>query len=605
MNLKSGLILIIVVGIYPLFGQSGQNFNKRLPRQFINLTDSRDFSGMQILDSALQTNRLMVLGVNHYYPEITRTVSVKFISYARKKADYRYFLAPVSPVCGEWLDRFVYQNDFSALNDLSLVLEPQDMLFYKRLNKINEGISDSLKIRIIGVDTDNRSLTPALGIYNLLKDKNPPDRLRIPVEALQGAIRYQQLTNDSSYIYGKESGFSVKNTFRNFSRSFDTLRDAYQVWLGDSEWFRIQALVNSLKASIYYETLKNTAFEDPYRVQQVTESIKNTMLRFPNERFVSLIGRCYASKTWLQGSCQLYNFSPICSKLCEDSLLGNRFFNVGVYYSDATDTDDEPQVIKSMLSTIRSEISASSAALLLCGNGHTLQPFNFMLVMGGNTGNSDGRSGNLSPQITTRIKPRSVFSASVSMGFHRVDIKTLSNLMAGYGLPRIDLVPDYGLNISTRDKENFVYEAGFFQRAKTPGSAYHYRGTYISVTNAFYKATPWLKAGLGINISYQQHFVNNPNALDDTIFISRYPPPTRAVKPVLIFGVSAKGETSFSRFFLTAEVGYGRDFTDQRWRVNNQYSGTMGKFKGNQIFINIASGFHLFSVKPSNRKGNQ
>jgi hypothetical protein len=88
MKIKGGLIILLTAGISPLMGQSG--------RQFINLSDSKDFKGMQILDSVLQNKRLMVLGVNRYYPEITRTISIKFASYARSKAGYR--TAGYSPI---------------------------------------------------------------------------------------------------------------------------------------------------------------------------------------------------------------------------------------------------------------------------------------------------------------------------------------------------------------------------------------------------------------------------------------------------------------------------------------------------------------------------
>jgi hypothetical protein len=597
MKIKGGLIILLTAGISPLMGQSG--------RQFINLSDSKDFKGMQILDSVLQNKRLMVLGVNRYYPEITRTISIKFASYARSKAGYRYILAPVSPICGEWLNRFVSQNDFSVLKDLNLIMEPQDILLYKRLNILNEGVPDSLKIRVVGIDAENEIMVPALGIYNLLNDKIPPDRLRIPIEALQGAVRYQQIKKDTLNIkYNSEGEFQVNNTLDDFSRSFDTLQTFYQNWLGDDEWFRMEAMVRALKAAIYYESLQKTAMEDPYRVQQVSENIKKTMLTFPKERFVALIGRCFASKTWLQGPCQLYNFSPVCSKLSEDGTVGSQFFNIGVYYNEFADAEDEPQEIKSAIRNIRSGAPATSASLSLSDKDNASLPFNYMLVLGGNTAAKIELPDNLIPQINNSRNPRPLFSAGFNAGYHLVDIKVLSNLMAVYGLPEVDVVPDYGLNFSTGDRNNFLYQAGFFQRAKSPGSAYHYWGTYIATYGELYNATPWFKCGYGMGISYQQHSVNKPNTQSDTIFISRYNMPTRAVNPVLAMYLSAKGTINISKFYLSVEAGYGRDVSDSRWRVNNQYSGPLEKFNGNQLFLNITTGIHLITDARYYRKEN-
>ena len=557
---------------------------------------------MQVLDSALLTKRLMVVGVNRYYPEITRTVSIKLISYARSKANYRYILAPVSPACGALLDRFVYQNDYSVLNDLSLILSYQDILFYKRLNTLNEGKTDSLKLRIIGIDIENQLKVPALGIFNLIKDRNPPDRLRIPIEALQGAIRYQQLSKDSLDNYDGQREFPVRNTYKAFAQSFDTLKNVYKEWLGDDEWFRMESYVESLNAVIQFEKLKNTALEDPFRVQQIEKNIIHALKSLPNERFMAIIGRCYASKTWLQGTCQLYNFSPLCSKLSEDKIAAPLFFNVGVYYNEAADSEDESQEVKAALRSIRSGAPATSASLYACDKSNTMLPFNYLLVMGGIKPANKPLPDNVVSQINKGIPSRPLFSAGANVGFHIADVFALSNLMAGFGLPEIDIKPDYGLNISTRDKENFLYEAGYFQQARLPGSAYHYWGTYFALTNEFFSATPWMKGGIGMNFGYQQHIVNNPYTLNDTIFISRYTMPTRAVNPVFTVGLSAKGKISFSRFFLTAEVGYARDCSDRRWRVNNRYSGPMGKFNGEQIFINIATGFHLITTNPKNRK---
>ncbi|MBM3920928.1 MAG: hypothetical protein FJ347_06840 [Sphingomonadales bacterium] len=594
MKLKSGLLILLMAGAAPLAGQAG--------RQFINLSDSKDFKGMQILDSALQDKRIMVLGINRYYSEITRTVCIKFISYARKKKGYRNILAPVSPICGEWLNRFVYLNDFSVLNDLNLAMEPKDVLFYKRLNTLNEGIPDSLKFRIIGIGPENKTLIPALGIYKLLNGKNPPDRLRIPIEALMGAVRYQQLKNDTLNNYNAEGKFRINNTLVTFNRSFDTLKNAYQNWLGDTDWFRMEAYMVSLKSAIQYETLENTAMEDPVRVSMVVENIKSTILSHPNERFVAIIGRCYASKIWLQGSCQLYNFSPVCSKIMEDTIMGAQVFNVGVYYNEAADAEDEPLEIKTMLQAIRSGAPVSSTSLTGSIKTNQSAPFNYMLVMGGSNKINVVLPDNLTPQISKRMKSRAMLSTGVNMGYHIVDVVALSKLMSGYGLPKVEIIPDFGLNISTHDKENFLYEAGFFQRMRIPGSAYHYWGTYFSAVNEFYTPAHWLKLGLGINIGYQQHYVNNPYTLNDTIFISRYTMPTRAVNPVYTFGITAKSKINLSRFFLRTELGYGRDISDNRWRVNNQYSGPMGQFKGNQVFLNITAGFHLVTENSPKRK---
>jgi hypothetical protein len=227
-----------------------------------------------------------------------------------------------------------------------------------------------------------------------------------------------------------------------------------------------------------------------------------------------------------------------------------------------------------------------------------------MLVLGGNTAAKIELPDNLIPQINNSRNPRPLFSAGFNAGYHLVDIKVLSNLMAVYGLPEVDVVPDYGLNFSTGDRNNFLYQAGFFQRAKSPGSAYHYWGTYIATYGELYNATPWFKCGYGMGISYQQHSVNKPNTQSDTIFISRYNMPTRAVNPVLAMYLSAKGTINISKFYLSVEAGYGRDVSDSRWRVNNQYSGPLEKFNGNQLFLNITTGIHLITDARYYRKDN-
>ncbi len=594
MNLRGGLLVLLAMAFYPLLSQTG--------RQFLNLTDSRDFRGMQILDSALQKNRLMVVGVNRFYPEITRTVGIKLQSYAKNKVGYKYFMAPVSPVCGEWLNRLVYQNDLSVLPNLSLVLNTQDILFYKRLNTLNEGAPDSLKIRVVGIDADNQLLVPALAIHDLLKDKNPPDRLRIPIEALQGAIRFQQIKNDTSDNDRGSPPFSAKNTYLNFAAAFDTLEKAYQDWLGDDEWFRMESLINSLKAAIRYDALYNTALEDPFRVHQVSQNISRTLKMLPKEKFICMIGRCFASKTWLQGECELYNFSPVCSRLSEDSSLSDQIFNLGVFYNEPADAEDETEVVQKELQKIRSGIPQTSVSLCSFDNLKTKLPFTFAIVMGGSSDSKSEFSDNVEAKITSRAKYTPLFSIGATTGIHAVDIFELSSLMKAYGLPKVQIIPDYGINLSGWDLDNNHYEIGFFQRARIPGSAYHYWGTYFSGMTNIFSPKPWFKAGIGSSISYQRHIVNNPNTLNDTIFISRYTLPTAAVNPVYAICLNVKGVINLQRCYLSAEAGYGWDFSDRRWRVNNRFSGPMGKFKGNQIYINLSMGWHLARKKQIERK---
>ena len=561
----------------------------------MNLTDSRDFRGMHILDSSLQNKQLLVLGVNRYYPEITRTVGIKFISYARITAGYRYFLAPVSPVCGEWIHRFVYQNDQTVLEDLALVLSKQDLQFYKRLNTLNEGIADSLKYRIIGIDADNQILMTGLAINSLVKDKVPPDRLRIPIEAMQSALRYEQLSLDTLDQNRDVNHNLAKHTLATFTESFDTLKTVYMDWLGDEKWLKMESYMRSLKNAIDYEiSLVNTALEDPFRVKQVSENIRRTLQTFPKEKFIAVMGRCFASSTWLQGACGLHNFSPVCSKLSEDSILADKFFNTGVYYNEVADADDEPESIKSALRKIRAGVSESAVSLSVSDQTKTKMPFNYMLVMGNNTDSFVSAADSQDAQKSNRFASEPLLSAGLNSGIHLVNIFKLNDLMKGYGLPAAQIIPDHGIHFSAWDRENNLYEIGFFQRAKTSGSAYHYWGTYLSGMTTIFSPKSWLKGGLGSIISYQQHFVNNPYTQIDTIFISRYTMPTTAVNPVLTMGLNAKVMiTSLWGAYISVEAGYGWDVSNKRWRVNNSYSGPLDRFKGHQVYFNVATGIHL------------
>ena len=174
--------------------------------------------------------------------------------------------------------------------------------------------------------------------------------------------------------------------------------------------------------------------------------------------------------------------------------------------------------------------------------------------------------------------------------------------MDDYGLPKVLPVQDYGFNFSLWDRNNNHYEAGYFQRAVTPGSAYKYWGTYLSAIGNFMPQNQWFKGGLGTSVSYQQHRVNYPNNQNDTAFLSRYALPTSAVNPALLFSLTAKGILTLNRFFLSMEAGYGWDITDNRWIVNNKYSGPEGKFKADQFFFNVSAGMHLASQKRNVRK---
>jgi hypothetical protein len=566
-------------------------------RQWLNLADSKDFRGMNLLDSALQSGKIMVIGINRAYPEINRTIGVKLVSYARTTAGYRHFLAPVSPICGEWLNRFVFRNDYSVMPDLTMVLSQEDLLFYKRLNALNEGVADSLKIQIMGIDAENRTLIPALGIFNLFKDKTPPNGLRIPIEALQGAIRYQQIKN--GYLdkkYDKDQ-FPVKNTYREFVKNFDSVQNLYQQWLGDDEWLRLDALMTALKSSLNYEKWTNTSLEDPFRVQQVAENIKKHLQNQPNEKFICIVGRCYAANSRLQGACELYDFLPVCGNLREDNSLAGQVFNMGIYYDNPRDAEDEPLEILSALTQIRTSVTANAAVLSHTKHLAAKNAFDFMLVMGNNR----------SYQPLAAIKKRKtipVFSVGISSGIHMVNLNKLNGLLKDNGLSEVNSTHDFGINMTIWDNSGNHFESGFFQSARAPGSPYQYWGTYVSGVGNLSPQKKGFRSGLGGFISYQQHVVNGSTNLNDTAFITRYSLPSTAVNPALIFGLKAKLAIHIKRCYLALDAGYGWDLSDQRWRVNNKFSGPAGTLKGDQFFVNFCAGLHLIRKPANKRKGN-
>lgn len=315
----------------------------------------------------------------------------------------------------------------------------------------------------------------------------------------------------------------------------------------------------------------------------------------PGERFVSVIGRCYASKTRLQGSCDLFDFSPVCSKLSEDSITGSQVLNVGVYYNDIFDSEDEPQSILSALQEIRTGVDENAVSISRWTKPDATTSFDYMLVMG-NT-----KEKPLDLELPSS-KSTPLFSAGLCSGIHLLNYSKLNTMLKDNGLSKVAATPDFGVQFSFQDNENNQFTAGFFQRASDPGSAYHYWGTFLSGVANIMPESRIFHGGFGSYLSYQQHFVSKPYAQSDTLFISRFTLPTIAVNPVFAIGITAKGQVNLNRLYISAEAGYGWDFSDRRWQVNNQYSGPMGKFKGDQIFVNISAGFHLFVQKQTGRK---
>ena len=230
-------------------------------------------------------------------------------------------------------------------------------------------------------------------------------------------------------------------------------------------------------------------------------------------------------------------------------------------------------------------------SVLLWNRSNINNPFDFYIIMGHYSGNDKRTPANDNKQTSAYVKTGIVMGS----GMHMLDLSALNNLVETYttGLGKIGVIQDYSIGISSLSSDGFCYNFGFFQRARTPNSAYHYWGGHLSATYLNIPYSSPLKLGIGPYISYQKHIINKPNTLNDTQFITRYNLPTTAVNPVFIVGLSGKAILDLSQIYISTEIGYGRDISNPRWLVNKTYSGNSGGLKGHQLFLNAGIGIYF------------
>ena len=559
----------------------------QIGRPLPNLMDFRNHQGLNLLDTALKEKQLLLLGINKSQQNINIPLELKMLHYANEQAGYRYIIAPVSSNCAALINQFVAQNDYKALSWLNYFLTPDDIQFYRKLNTLNENKPDSLKFQVYGNDVERYEICPAIGIYNILINKEIPDRLRVAVESLNGAVHYQNSRSNLQSKRNNDGPFYIKKTLQYFLLAYDSLKPEFQEWLGD-EWIQIDQHCRKMQEAFEYQRYAGTSFEDPWRETKIFEQTRALLRQFPSEKFMCIAGRCHAIAGKVDGTCELYRFRTLAYRLNRDSWCRNKVFNVGVFSDAFADMADESNAVQTGIAKLTENLplgttTIANTAYFPNSLSRLSDQFNFVVVY------------HLQPTIvkkaTKTAKANSLYTG-FGFGHHFLDYSVVNSALQASGQPSIRYEPVYRAEISAILEDDFWMTVTYLQQLRSPGSNYRFTGfQYYSSVNIMGPASP-LKVSIGPTLGYQKHYLHLSNNPSDTVFISNFYMPKIASNPMFLLGGMGKIMLQLPIAYVGAELGYGRDLSDPSWRIMKNRTNNSGSLVGHQIYWNVSMGLH-------------
>lgn len=619
-----GIFLFCFQGI---FAQSGAENNHAK----INIGNNEEFAGFELLDTPFSQSRLLLIGQNSEFGSFNRKLEFKTLRYLHQKFGLRQHLLAVSPNQAWWINRYILDGD--TLAEAMLGAEPESRYFkmYKGIKKLNDGLPAEKKIRITGIDYETSPEMPALRIAGALPDTLIPERLRIGVETVKAVAAYCKIKKNLRFEPGLVSAdenrssdygyFSARKSMLSFLGIYDSLRPAFQNWLGN-RFNTLDSAVATLREFKQYEYWQATALEDVWREDILFLRTTAAMKQFPTDRFLLVTGRCHAPYQIVNGPCNLWHFSSLARRLKQTADNQFKTLSLAIFYTGDNQIDSDLEDENPSLS---SEIKQINNRYLYAKEARILKPSLLKSYPVCDT--------NFDMLILNNRYPLSLKEEEESIDeddeepVSRKNRKfyTKARLYLGYQavLPKLNWEEtNRGLNSAgmsgienRRQNEFFVAIKPYnpnnskpvvrFSYGQYSNAAVGYRSTRLQSSAAFNFMPPAspLRLLFGYTAAWQNHQITKSTNNNAGTFISQYEKPVIIRNPMTLLGGYLGLQYEIRYFFISGEIGYLRDLSNQRWRNNGDYIGTAAKLSGHQSYWNVGAGFCIPLFTMTSREG--
>ena len=131
-----------------------------------------------------------------------------------------------------------------------------------------------------------------------------------------------------------------------------------------------------------------------------------------------------------------------------------------------------------------------------------------------------------------------------------------------------------------------------FSFGETRNNSAGYNNTRLQSSAAFNLVSPHspLRLLMGYALAWQSHQITKKTTNTATTFISQYEKPIIIRNPMTLLGGYLAMQIEIRYFFISGEIGYLRDLSNQRWKLDGNYTSTPGKLAGHQSYWNLGTG---------------
>jgi len=580
----------------------------------INIGNNDDFSGFETLQNQIKYKRLIFSGAISDYGVFNGKFEFKLFKYLNKTEGVRNLLLEMGPAKAFLVNQYINSNDSTVEKLLQSVCTVNAMKLYKSLKKLNVSLVDSLKIRAFGIDIERYKSLPLVRISQLLPDDSIPDRLRISVEAAEGAAKYiisKGLENYENELNGKTENsyyynpgaFSIDETMNVFVSNFDTLKNDFKLWLG-LKYADLETAIEWLKENKEWEKYHYSAFKYALHKEITVSRINQLVLKYPNEKYFGQFELCRVSKSILEKGCNFYNYSGIVNRmLLVNPMLKKDIFNLGIMYERDTDSekdyfgkmDREGQdamhslLNKPLVSYFDSIPEGEARFFSLTKNNvkDSLVNSHFDIVLLNKNYPTNTISGDSTEADSAILKFRSKGKSSwlddydkarVYLGFqlYRTDINIgkMNAVLIANGYNGISSLNSMGVNLCFASADKSLVRLQFTQ-SKANLDYSNYRICLDWGSNFLY--TKHIKWSVNSTLGFVRHKLTLSKGNLPSTFFPAYKPPIVIVNPAFFIGASSQLYLEYGPFYATADIGRIYDLGDSRWTINGSKTGTNGK----------------------------
>lgn len=242
----------------------------------INLEDSDNFSGLDILKKDLKGKKIVLTGENHYLDK-NHLIDIKMLKYLQKQIGVNYYLGEEGYSISYFVNKYLETGDESYLNKVFKNFEgtrANNIGYYEKYRQIyefNKTLPENERIKIIGVDIEPGANMSYDYIMEVMKDKslitNDLEQLLYELQELTYRDK-EELTRTRNIaqkvLRDAENNESVyKNIFKEglygFKHVVKNISNMCEAYLGGrNNW-------NNIRDTFIYENFKSldSRLEDP------------------------------------------------------------------------------------------------------------------------------------------------------------------------------------------------------------------------------------------------------------------------------------------------------------------------------------------------------